>query len=92
MQGNVPIVFCLTFVSLGAIHVGKQNVVVVSPVQPLVGVIYSEGSWAVDLLVDDNDLPTAIHAHTTNIRGLTAVHPEHIPTQGGMWRGLRRSH
>lgn len=70
-----------TFASLGAIHVGKQYVVVVCPVEPFVGVIDSESSGAIDLCVNDNRLPSAIHADTPNVRGFTAVYPEHVPSQ-----------
>lgn len=72
--------FFLTFASLGAIHVGKQDVVVVCPVQSLVGIINSESSGAIDLCVNNNHLPAAVHAYTSNLRGLTAVYPEHIPS------------
>lgn len=88
--------YTVTFVSLGAIHVGKQDVVVVCPVQSLAGIINSESSGAIDLLVNDNHLPSAVHAYTSNVRGFTTVHPEHKPsgkycsvqigTYGGMMR------
>lgn len=71
----------LTFASLGAIHVGKQDVVVICPVEPLVGVIDSESSRVIDLCVNDNSLPSAVHANTANVRRFTAVHPEHVPDQ-----------
>lgn len=69
----------LTFASLGAVHVGEQDVVVVCPVEPLVGVIDSESSGAIDPCVNDNRLPSAIHANTTNVRRFAAVCPEHVP-------------
>ena len=71
----------LTFASLGAVHVGEQDVVVVCPVQPLVGVIDSQSSGAIDLCVNDNRLPSAIHANTTNVRRFATVCPEHVPGQ-----------
>lgn len=71
----------LTFASLGAIHVGKKDVVVVCPVEPLVGIIDSESSGAIDLCVNDNRLTSAIHANTPNERGITAVYPEHVPSK-----------
>lgn len=71
----------LTFASLGAIHGGKQDVVVVGPVEPLVGVIDGESCGAVDLCVNDNRLPSAIHADAPDVRRIAAVYPEDVPGQ-----------
>lgn len=65
--------------SLGSIHVGKQDVVVVCPVYPLVGIINSESGWTVNLRVDYDPLTSAVHAYAPDVRGFTAVYPEHIP-------------
>lgn len=70
-----------TFASLCAIHVGQKDVVVICPVDPLVGIINSESCGAIDLFVNDNCLPSAIHANTSNVWRLTAVYPEHVPSQ-----------
>lgn len=67
----------LTFASLCAVHVGKQDVVVVCPVDPLVGVIDGEGGGVIDLFVNDNHLPSSIHADASDVRRLTTVYPEH---------------
>lgn len=71
----------LTFASLGAIHGGKQDVVVVGPVEPLVGVIDRESCGAVDLCVNDDRLPSAVHADAPDVRRITAVYPEDVPGQ-----------
>lgn len=55
--------------------------VVVGPVDSFVGVINGERGGAIDLCVNDNRLPSAIHANTANVRRLTAVYPEHVPSQ-----------
>lgn len=70
-----------TFTPLGAVHVGKKDVVVVGPVKPLVGIINGESSGAIDLCVNDNHLPSTIHANTADVRRFTAVCPEHIPSE-----------
>ena len=72
----------LTFASLGAVHVGKQDVIVIGPVQPLSGVIDGESHGAIDLRVDDDHLAAAVHADTPDVRRLAAVHPEHVPGGG----------
>lgn len=65
--------------SLGAIHVGKQDVVVICPVQPLIGIVYGESGRAVNLCVNNDLLASAVHADTPDVGGLTAVYPEHVP-------------
>lgn len=52
--------------------------VVVGPVDPLVGVIDSESGGAIDLCVHDDRLPTAVHADAADVGRLAAVHPEHV--------------
>lgn len=66
---------------MSTIHVGKHDVVVVCPVKPFVGIVDSESSGAIDLGVNDDRLPSAIHADTPNVRGFTAVHPEYVPRE-----------
>lgn len=71
----------LTFASLCAVHVGEQDVVVVRPVDPLVCIIDGEGAGVIDLFVNDNHLTPSIHSNAPDVRGLTAVHPEHVASQ-----------
>lgn len=71
----------LTFASLCSVHAGEQDVVVVGPVDPLVGVIDGQGSGVIDFFVDDNHLSSPIHADASNVRWLAAVHPEHVASQ-----------
>lgn len=52
--------------------------VVIGPVDPLVGVVDSESGGAIDLCVDDDRLPAAIHADAADVGRLAAVHPEHV--------------
>lgn len=71
----------LTFASLCAVHVGKQDVVVVCPVDPLVCIIDGEGAGVIDLFVNDNHLTPSIHSNAPDVRGLATVHPEHEASQ-----------
>lgn len=71
----------LTFASLCSIHAGKQDVVVVCPVDPLVGIINCEGGGVIDFFVNDNHLSSSIHADASDVRRLTTVHPEHVASQ-----------
>lgn len=56
--------------------------VVVGPVDPLVGVIDGESGGAIDLCVDDDRLPAAVHADAADVWRLAAVHPEHVAESG----------
>lgn len=72
----------LTFAPLGSVHVGEQDVVVVGPVDPLVGVINGESGGAIDLRVDDDHLAASVHADAADVGRLAAVHPEHVAESG----------
>lgn len=55
--------------------------VVVCPVDPLVGIIDGEGGGVIDFFVNDNHLPSSIHADASDVRRLATVHPEHVASQ-----------
>lgn len=68
-----------TFVPLRAIHVSKEDVTVISPVDSLVSVVNSEGRRAVDFLVNNDCVALAVHADAAHMGVFTAVDPENIP-------------
>lgn len=72
----------LTFAPLCSVHAGEQDVVVVGPVDPLIGVIDGESGGAIDFCVDDDRLPAAVHADAADVGRLAAVHPEHVAESG----------
>ncbi len=68
---NLPLYFC-------TIHVRKQDMVLVSPVDPFVDVVNGQGRGSMYFCIDYDTWLAAVHSDPSNLGLLTAVDPEHI--------------
>lgn len=68
----------LTFVSFCTIHVRKQDMVLVSPVDPFVDVVNGQGWGSMHFCIDYDTWLAAVHSDPSNLGLLAAVDPEHI--------------
>lgn len=64
--------------SVRSIHVRKLNVILISPVQSVVDIVYGESHGSGYLCFYNHSLPGSIHPDTANVRGLTAIDPVQV--------------
>lgn len=67
--------------SVSSIHVRKLNVILISPVQSVVDIVYGESHRSGNLCFYNHSLPGSIHPNSANVRGLTAIYPVQVSVE-----------